>query len=141
MRSLLLAAALAIAGCAAASKVTQIGPNRYQIGADATQTRGGTVSAERMATEGAATTCAAKGMQLNVLSVETGKTYFSAGTANVTFECLPKQAGTDAILARLTEIARLIDSHKAAVSQLEQEQSALKAQLHASGGQPPAATP
>jgi len=91
MRSLFLVAALVLAGCAATADAVRVGPNRYQIGADAMQARGGTAGAQRMATEGAATTCAARGMQANVLTVETGKALFSTGTATVTFECVPKQ--------------------------------------------------
>jgi hypothetical protein len=90
MRALLLLAALAVASCAVTHDAVQVGPNRYQTMADAAPARGGAAGAQRMATERAAAACAAKGLQVNVLSVETGHEFPAAGTATVTFECLPQ---------------------------------------------------
>jgi hypothetical protein len=43
----------------------------------------------------------------------------------------------DEILTRLTEIARLIESHQAAVFLLKHERSELQAELRSAGWQPP----
>jgi hypothetical protein len=91
MRSLLLVAPLVLAGCAATGDVVPVGPNRYQIEADAMDARGGIDGAQRMATKKAETTCAERGLYVNVLSVETRKGFPSAGIATLTFECGPKQ--------------------------------------------------
>jgi hypothetical protein len=48
---------------------------------------------------------------------------------------------TDAVLDRLVEIARLIESHRTAIFLLELEQSALRTKLPAEGWKPPEVTP
>ena len=118
MRSLLLVAALLLAGCAASTDAVKVGPNRYQIAADASQPRGGAAGAQRIATERAAVTCGAKKMQVDVLSVETGKVLPFAGTATVTFQCVP-----------ITEVPSARASHpqspeEAEISRLEEEYNA-----------------
>ena len=44
---------------------------------------------------------------------------------------------TDAILARLAELATLIESHKAAVFVFKQERAELQGQLRTAGWKPP----
>jgi hypothetical protein len=88
MRAEVVAVALILGGCAFTHDTVQVGPNRYQTMADAAPLRGGAAGAQRMATERATAACAAKGLQINVRSVETGHEYPAAGTATVTFECL-----------------------------------------------------
>ena len=90
MKRVLVLLGVALCGCAVTHDAVQVGPNRYQTMADAAPARGGAAGAQRMATERAAATCAAKGLQVNVLSVETGHEFPAAGTATVTFECLPQ---------------------------------------------------
>lgn len=48
---------------------------------------------------------------------------------------------SEAILKRLAEIARLIESHRAAVFLLEQERSELYTRLRGSDWRPPEVTP
>lgn len=90
MRGLAFVAALMLAGCAVTHDAVQVGPNRYQTSALAAPARGGIAGAQRLATERAAATCSAKGMQVNVLNVDTGHEFPINGTATVTFECLPQ---------------------------------------------------
>ncbi len=88
MKRLTFFAVVLLAGCAVTHDALQVGPNRYQTTAMAAPARGGIAGAERLAKERAAKTCTDKGMQVNVLSVETGREFPAAGTATVTFECL-----------------------------------------------------
>jgi hypothetical protein len=88
MRGLIGGAALILAGCAVTHDAIQVGPNRYQTSALAAPARGGISGAQRLATQKAAAACAAKGLQVNVLSVDTGHEFPINGTATVTFECV-----------------------------------------------------
>lgn len=84
----IMLAALLLAGCAVTHDAVQVGPNRYQTSSLAAPARGGVAGAQRLATERAAKTCADKGMQVNVISVDTAHEFPINGTATVTFECL-----------------------------------------------------
>lgn len=90
MKLALSITALTLIGCAVTHEAVQVGPNRYQTMATADPARGGAAGAQRLATEKAAATCNAKGLQVNVVSVETGHEFPADGTATVTFECLPQ---------------------------------------------------
>ena len=86
--ALIMPVAVLLAGCAVTHDAVQVGPNRYQTSALAAPARGGIAGAQRLATERAAQTCAVRGMQVNVISVDTAHEFPINGTATVTFECL-----------------------------------------------------
>lgn len=91
MRNSVLAVAAVLAGCASVSEVTPLGADKYMVGS---HVRGGLTSwaeVKAMAVRGAADFCAAKGMTVEVLGMETSGTQgFTPQNADVTFKCVAK---------------------------------------------------
>lgn len=88
-RTILLAAILAIAGCANSSGVQKQGEDSYTITTSASPGRGGVPAAKRMAYDEANAECVKQGMQILVNSEKSEPTSFTEGSSTVTlnFRC------------------------------------------------------
>jgi len=85
----LLAALLAIGGCAMSSGVQKLGPDTYSVSASAAPVRGGYSEARRIALEDANKYCSHIGREIVVTNVDTATTnVHGAGSADITFRCL-----------------------------------------------------
>jgi hypothetical protein len=87
MKTCLLIAISALAGCAMNYDVLKTGENSYQTSAVASPARGGIAGAQHMALESANKQCSSLGKQITVTNVETGHDYPANGRAVVTFSC------------------------------------------------------
>lgn len=83
----LIAAALLVSGCAWKSGVLEMGPNTYQVSANAAPARGGITAARKLALTQAGQKCAQDGRQIVVLDVESEYSFPANGVATVTFRC------------------------------------------------------
>lgn len=87
----LVAITLALAGCAMAHNVAQLGPDTYTVSASASSMRGGASAARGIAVERAGEYCRSLGREIMVLHISGETTNFQGGGGtDVTFRCLPK---------------------------------------------------
>lgn len=79
------ATTIAVAARATSTGVQKLGPDTYTIGARASGSRGGSITARRVALEDATVFCTNKGQEILVKNWQTGS---MPGSAEIIFRCL-----------------------------------------------------
>jgi hypothetical protein len=76
-----------LAGCAWQSEALKVGPDTYQVSANASQARGGVAGAQGMALKNANKKCDSLGKSITVTDTKTESGWTQNGVATITFTC------------------------------------------------------
>lgn len=87
IRFVLIAVASLVSGCAWQMKPQQVGPDTYQVSANASPVRGSTTGARKLALESANKQCSSMNKQIQVMDEKTGYAFPTNGTVTITFKC------------------------------------------------------
>lgn len=92
LRNVLVAvtAIAAVSGCAWKSGALQLGPDTYQVSANASPARGGETGARKMAIEQANEHCATLGRTIEVTDIESQYAWPTNRSVTVTFLCVSR---------------------------------------------------
>jgi len=87
---IVLAVAVALAGCANSSGVMKVGPDTFTIATSASPGKGGIPAAKRIAYEEARAECSKRGLEVFALSEKASSPTWTEGMANMelNFRCL-----------------------------------------------------
>lgn len=93
MRSAIVLLLFSLPACASSSGVYEVAPGVYSISSTAITSFGGSATAKGNAYKKAAQTCAAQGKQMELVNQESSGN-FASGSADVTFRCVSRPAGS-----------------------------------------------
>lgn len=86
-QGLRLALLLDLTGCAWQSEALKVGPDTYQVSANASPARGGPTGAKEMALSNANKHCASLGKSIEVVDEQDQYAFPANGSVTVTFRC------------------------------------------------------
>jgi hypothetical protein len=84
---LLAAIPFIVAGCAWQSEAQKVGPDTYQVSANASPARGGVTGAQQMALANANKKCDSMHKEITVTDIKTEHAFPTNGVATITFTC------------------------------------------------------
>jgi hypothetical protein len=87
MRTIITLLLVAVAGCAWQSEALKVGPDTYQVSANASPARGGITGAREMALKNANKKCESLGKSITVTDTQTEHAFPTNGVATITFTC------------------------------------------------------